>query len=263
MLGERGMWFKQTFYEWSVRVPLMIAAPEIRHGAWERMFHWSICCPRFSILLPTASPRSGRPARWPEPGGASCRAPSAARTGSGIRIQFRRRVCRFAHGAHGPLQVRLHAGIAADALRPRRDPDELDNLSGVPEMHAIEERLHARVLRGWNPDEMHARLCQPKATAVSADVARRSGRYPNRAYQPFVDESKRFIRGAGGAGPTAVKGKARFRLWNPHRLTRRPANEVARMGRVAWPFGPSRGGFYLSNPVEKLKLIQIFFKSDH
>src|SRR5690606_33494208 len=29
MLGERGMWFKQTFFEWSARVPLMVSAPGI------------------------------------------------------------------------------------------------------------------------------------------------------------------------------------------------------------------------------------------
>jgi hypothetical protein len=33
---------------------------------------------------------------------------------------------------------------------------------------------------------------------------------PNWAYQPFVDESQRFIRGSGTAGPTSVKARARF-----------------------------------------------------
>ena len=27
MLGERGMWFKQTFYEWAMRVPLIVGWP--------------------------------------------------------------------------------------------------------------------------------------------------------------------------------------------------------------------------------------------
>ena len=28
MLGERGMWYKQTFFEWSVRVPLIVSMPQ-------------------------------------------------------------------------------------------------------------------------------------------------------------------------------------------------------------------------------------------
>jgi len=32
MLGERGMWFKQCFWEWSARVPLIVAMPGVEQG---------------------------------------------------------------------------------------------------------------------------------------------------------------------------------------------------------------------------------------
>jgi hypothetical protein len=39
--------------------------------------------------------------------------------------------------------------------------------------------------------------------------------YSNWAYQPFVDETQRFIRGSGPAGPTNAKSKARFPYVEP------------------------------------------------
>ena len=50
-----------------------------------------------------------------------------------------------------------------------------------------------------------------KALAQSlAEVAASSDLYSNWAFQPFVDASKRYIRGAGSAGPTNAKSQARF-----------------------------------------------------
>jgi hypothetical protein len=48
-----------------------------------------------------------------------------------------------------------------------------------------------------------------------AEVGHSSELYPNWAYQSFVDESKRFIRGSGGADPTNTKAKARFPYTKP------------------------------------------------
>jgi choline-sulfatase len=107
-------------------------------------------------------------------------------------------------------------GLDAMLFDLERDPDELRNLAGTREAQPMEESLRARALAGWDPDAVHERiLASQKRRLFLAGVAQRSGRYPNWAYQPFVDESKRFVRGAGLAGPTGAKAKARFPFVEP------------------------------------------------
>jgi hypothetical protein len=63
---------------------------------------------------------------------------------------------------------------------------------------------------------MHARiLASQKERLFLAEVASASSKTPNWAYQPFVDETQRFIRGSGAAGPTSVKARARFPYVKP------------------------------------------------
>ena len=48
MLGERGLWYKMTFFERAMRVPLHAASPQPAgsRGASARAFRWSIFCRR-------------------------------------------------------------------------------------------------------------------------------------------------------------------------------------------------------------------------
>jgi len=217
MLGERGMWFKQTFYEWSARVPLMIAAPGIaprRVGA-----HVSLV-----DLLPTFLDLAtgGRPPEPVDPLDGATLVPLMTGDERGEeRIVLSEYSSEGVCAASRMVRAGRYKYVYTRGLMPmlfdlERDPDELRNLAGMPEAHAIEERMRAQGLAGWDPDEVHQRiLASQKRRLFLAEVAQRSGRYPNWAYQPFVDESKRFVRGAGGAGPTTVKGKARFPFVEP------------------------------------------------
>ena len=46
MLGERGLWYKMHFFEWAVRVPLIVPAPgRFARRAGGVPVRWSICCP--------------------------------------------------------------------------------------------------------------------------------------------------------------------------------------------------------------------------
>ena len=81
---------------------------------------------------------------------------------------------------------------------------------------ATEQSLHARLVQDWDPPTVHAQiLASQQERLFLAEVASQCATNPNWAYQPFVDESQRFIRGSGAAGPTTVKARARYPFVEP------------------------------------------------
>jgi choline-sulfatase len=123
----------------------------------------------------------------------------------------------------GPWKYIVTRGIEPMLFNLADDPDELRNLAGGAAVAAVEGELRARLLRDWDPEEIHARiLASQKRRLFLAEVARRSGRYPNWTFQPYVDESKRYVRAGGGGGPTSAKGKARLPYVEPAMPDRKP-----------------------------------------
>lgn len=217
MLGERGMWFKQTFFEWSVRVPLMIAAPGIaprRLGA-----HVSLV-----DLLPTFLDLAG--------GGAPVE-PAEALHGSSLvplmtddddgsdRVVISEYSSEGVRAASRMVRRGKYKYVYTRGLVPmlfdlEADPLELRDLAGALHLAPLEAELRSLALKEWDPERVHAEiLASQKRRRFISEVAERSGRYPNWAFQPYVDESKRYIRGSGAAGPTAVKGRARLPFVEP------------------------------------------------
>lgn len=225
MLGERGMWYKQSFYEWSVRVPLIVSMPQ-RYAPRRVAAHVSLV-----DLLPTFLDvaTGGNPPEPVDPLDGKSLVPllSGKDTGadrsviseySSEGVSAASRMLR-----EGPYKYVYTRGLAPMLFDLVADPDELNDLAGSPALAATQARLHARLIEGWDPETVHARiLASQKRRMFLAEVGRSSGLYPNWAYQPFVDESKRYIRGSGGAGPTNAKSKARFPYLKPVEPDRKP-----------------------------------------
>lgn len=216
MLGERGMWFKQCFFEWSARVPLMVSWPK-RFAPRRVAAHVSLV-----DLLPTFLALAEAPAEPVDALDGTSLLPLLEGASDGAERSV---VAEYSSEGVCAASRMLREGrwkyIFTHGLPPmlfdlQADPDELDNLARRPDHAADEARLHARLMRDWDPEAVHARiLASQRRRLFLAEVAASSPKYSNWAYQPFVDESQRFIRGAGSAGPTSVKSRARLPYVEP------------------------------------------------
>lgn len=215
MLGERGMWYKQSFYEWSSRVPLIVSQPGTisprRVSA-----HVSLV-----DLLPTFMDFAGRGFEPVDPVDGASLVPLLGGAPGEDRVVVSEYSSEGVCAASRMVRAGRHKYVFTRGLKPmlfdlQADPDELHDLAGTPQGAEAEKRLHARAMQGWNPDEVHARILasQKRRLFLAQSTALAPG-YPNWAYQPFVDESKRYIRGAGSAGPTNAKSRARFPYVEP------------------------------------------------
>jgi choline-sulfatase len=218
MLGERGMWFKQCFFEWSARVPLMVSMPS-RFAPSRVAAHVSLVdlLPTFLDLAAGAGgiepvdPLDGRSLlpliEGQDDGHERCVVSEYSSEG----------VCAASRMVrHGRYKYIFTRGLPPLLFDLDADPDELDNLAGRADHAEVQDALHRRLVQDWDPESVHQRiLASQRRRLFLAEVASRSSLYPNWAYQPFTDESKRFIRGSGSAGPTSVKARARFPYVEP------------------------------------------------
>lgn len=163
-IGERGLWWKQTFYDHSIAVPLIMRWPGQLPEAERRSAVVNLLDLATTMLdaldapaLPHGQGRSfvdvARAAETPwlnETFAEYCTDGVARWTGAAPVQQRMIRSGRFKlvyyHG-HRPQLFDLEA-----------DPDELQDLAEEPGHKALRKALTARVLEGWEPDQIALRM---------------------------------------------------------------------------------------------------------
>ena len=219
MMGERGMWFKQCFYEWSVRVPLLFADPRVPGSRREpKPVSLLDLAPTLLDLASDHKPPQpvdpfdghnmakllrGKDDAWPE-------TVIAEYTDMGVSAP-----CRMIR--RGDYKYMYTHGSPPQLFKLSDDPKELSNLAGKPEYAAIEKDLHDKILSGWNPAEIHKRvLASQRRRMLIRDAAEKSGRFPNWAYEARKGDDQRFVRSGGAkTGVAGTKRLARFPYVEP------------------------------------------------
>lgn len=207
MMGERGMWFKQHFFEWAARVPFIVSAPQ-RYAPARVSQNISLV-----DLLPTlvdlaagglfddySAPCDGTslvPALDGDPSGLSDVAISefAADGSTGVSRMVRK----------GRWKLMWLEGQDFLLYDVENDPTEMNNLAGTPEVAEIERELSEILFDGWDPDALYKTIRASQRQRLA--IHKITGGEPTYVNIVRTDDDMRYIRNAGAAD---TKAKARL-----------------------------------------------------
>ncbi len=192
MLGERGLWYKMSFYEGSARVPLMISAPGMAPRLVTDPVSTIDICP---TLCDLAGADMSEITPWTE-------GQSLVPQGQGIARDAPVAMEYAAEASYAPM-VSLRYGkwkynrctLDPDQLFDlETDPHELTNLAGDPAHAGTLAQLRAKSEARWDLDAFDAQVRESQARRwVVYEALRRGGYYPW-DYQPLQKASERYMR---------------------------------------------------------------------
>jgi choline-sulfatase len=196
MLGERGLWYKMSFFEPSARVPLIVSAPSrIAPGRRAEPVSLLDLAPTFLDLA--------APGRADEDMDGSSLVPLL----DGPDPEGQRTVVAeyLAEGVTSPaVMIRRgrHKFVACEG-----DPDQLYDLESDPHelVNLAEESAHAElrsafrseVAARWDVRDLERRVLESQRERRLVDEALGAGRSVAWDYQPSADASGRYVRGRG------------------------------------------------------------------
>ncbi|GAB5507694.1 MAG: choline-sulfatase [Rhizobiaceae bacterium] len=192
MLGERGLWFKMSFFDGSARVPLMIAAPEMSDGLVET--------PVSTLdLLPTVCDLAGIDLsgimQWTDGESLLEVAEGGQRSGP-VPVEY------AAEGSIAPL-VSLREGRFkfnhCEADPPQlfdleADPHETNNLAEETDNAELVEQWLGKVRDWWDLASFDEEVRESQARRLIVYEALRNGAYYPWDFQPLQMASERYMR---------------------------------------------------------------------
>jgi len=191
MLGERGLWYKMSFFEPACRIPLLVHAP--------RQFTPGTVAQSVSLidLLPTLLELAGdgKPPQYATELDGRSLLPHLGRSGGHDEVLGE----YLAEGAIAPIvMIRrgrdkfIHCAADPDQLYDLcEDPDELRNLAVD---RGAADPFRKEVLRIWALESLHAQVIASQRRRLLVAAALRSGRQSAWDYQPQFDASQQYVR---------------------------------------------------------------------
>lgn len=192
MLGERGLWFKMSFFEGSSRVPMMISSPNMKAGLVETPVSnidvTPTLCTLAGVSMDAIMP-------WVEGESLVHLGQGGERT-SPVAMEY------TAEASYAPM-VALRSG-PWKFTRCELDPEQLFNLDDDPHelTNLADDPAHAETLaefqktadERWNLEQFDENIRESQARRWVVYDALRNGAYFPWDYQPLQKASERYMR---------------------------------------------------------------------
>ena len=193
MLGERGLWYKMSFFEHSARVPLIMAGPEVALGVARNACSLVDLLPTFleigggnegipdgtfdgRSLMPLAR---GETDSVDEAIGEYC----AEMTPSPV-FMIRRESLKYIHCDADPPQL----------FDLSTDPDEIENLAERPEWSVTARSLAEEVAARWDSEALRRQVLDSQRSRQLLNAAMEAGAGEAWDFNPHRDASNEYVR---------------------------------------------------------------------
>ncbi|MEO1199083.1 MAG: choline-sulfatase [Pseudomonadota bacterium] len=192
MLGERGLWYKMTFFEQSARVPLIMAGPGVANRTVGTACSLVDLLPTF-LDISGRSPTLGMPidgrSLWPVATGSQDTGDEAigeycAECASHPVFMIRRGQFKYIHCDVDPPQL-----YDLDV-----DPNELINLANDPAHAETADALAAEVAARWDSAKIRSDVIATQRQRRAVHAAMEAGQLTSWDYQPKRDAAQEFVR---------------------------------------------------------------------
>jgi choline-sulfatase len=192
MLGERGLWFKMSFFEGSSRVPLMISSTEMKPGlvttAVSNIDVTPTLCDLAGVSIEEVAP-------WVEGESLVHLGQGGERT-SPVAMEYAAEASYtpMVSLRYGPWKYNRCALDDDQLFNLEADPHELTNLADVSEHQGTLSQLRAKSEARWDLDVFDGQVRESQARRWVVYEALRNGDYFPWDYQPLQKASERYMR---------------------------------------------------------------------
>ena len=197
MMGERNMWFKRTFWEHSVKVPLVFHQPsQLAAKRVQEAVTLADLCPTLAEIGGAKNIAD----RWGSPDSASF---AAILTGEAPDWKDTAIMQYFGPGIEAPwfairrgsFKYAFIHGWGGILVNLSDDPDETTNLVGDPEYTDLVAELHEILVGSFDLDALTAQVIENKKSRCFLHQSLQGSEGYVWDHQPNFDGSKQYVRG--------------------------------------------------------------------